>query len=336
MESCAICLGNISRPIELSCSHRFCGVCLQGPMQDGMPSGYSCPLCRTMRIFDPEMLPERREEFRAGDCARGQGTSQGASGGNREIELDVSARQFPRVPQDGSIPAHALDVINLEKKHVLHMTEPTVKSPPVDELASTRGPETKCKQSEMDIAAVLASLDSFGAEEKTGNAPAAGKQPKKQLGRPRQDPTSEKAKRQRARTMVTNRSMTGMLHALVKTPSLSCIYEIDSRSLRNLGFDHTEERFGILVKFGAGSADTKQQLSIAITAILVALDGVERKPLKWDTLQRHMLWKYQRRFQADSLYLFEEDGCFDRRKIEAYGVHRQWPCCHYARFPSFF
>ena len=128
-----------------------------------------------------------------------------------------------------------------------------------------------------------------------------------------------KVKRQRKNSLSMNRSMTGILYALCQSKVLSCVKEIDSEKLRALGFHRPEDQFGILVQFGSRSAESKTQLSIAITAVLVVLDGVQREPLKWDTLQRHMLWKYQRRFQSDSLYLFEELGCSDRKSIEQYG-----------------
>eukprot|EP01050_Picozoa_sp_SAG11_P014268 SAG11_NODE_1739_length_4338_cov_2.727294_2_plen_555_part_00 len=131
-----------------------------------------------------------------------------------------------------------------------------------------------------------------------------------------------------------NRSMTmtGILYALCRSEHMSCINEIKAESLRQLGYTHkeSEARFGILVEFGSkGRSElTKAQLSRAISAVLNVLDGgVGRcQPLKWDTLQRHMLWKYQRRFQSDSLYFFDErnyhgssDGITDRKKIISYG-----------------
>ena len=45
-DNCAICLGGLSRPVELSCSHSFCYVCLANAAAVG--ANYSCPLCRTV------------------------------------------------------------------------------------------------------------------------------------------------------------------------------------------------------------------------------------------------------------------------------------------------
>ena len=57
-----------------------------------------------------------------------------------------------------------------------------------------------------------------------------------------------------------------------------------------------------------------------VAALLSAFDAQKREPLKWDTLQRDILWKYQRRIQSDSLYLYEEPGTtHNRETIARYG-----------------
>jgi hypothetical protein len=72
---CAICLGTLSRPVELGCGHSFCWVCLANS-----PKTHTCPLCRKVHILDPAMLRERRDSFRKGYRAWRQGRAHGARG----------------------------------------------------------------------------------------------------------------------------------------------------------------------------------------------------------------------------------------------------------------
>ena len=50
--TCAICIGALSRPVELSCGHSFCWVCLAAAANH---ANYACPLCRVVHILDPQV-----------------------------------------------------------------------------------------------------------------------------------------------------------------------------------------------------------------------------------------------------------------------------------------
>ena len=72
---CAICLGTLSRAVELACGHKFCWVCLANA-----PRAHTCPLCRKVHILDPGMLRERRDAFRQGYRSWRMGRAHGARG----------------------------------------------------------------------------------------------------------------------------------------------------------------------------------------------------------------------------------------------------------------
>ena len=72
---CAICLGSLSRPVELACGHTYCWVCLMNA-----PKAHSCPLCKKVHIMDPKELRERRDNYRNGYRAWRQGRAHGSRG----------------------------------------------------------------------------------------------------------------------------------------------------------------------------------------------------------------------------------------------------------------
>lgn len=84
-DNCAICLGDLARPVELSCSHSFCWACLANASSVG--STYKCPLCRTEHILDPTILRERRDKFRADYRDWRKGSSRGAVGEVSDVSV---------------------------------------------------------------------------------------------------------------------------------------------------------------------------------------------------------------------------------------------------------
>ena len=55
---------------------------------------------------------------------------------------------------------------------------------------------------------------------------------------------------------------------------------------------------GVLLAFGNNPQGLKQMICSAINALLNAADGGDRVAVKWDTLQRDIQWKYQRRMKG--------------------------------------
>ena len=127
-------------------------------------------------------------------------------------------------------------------------------------------------------------------------------------------------KRRRKSSQALKEQMTGILYVLCQCPLVTCIEAVDSSKLPSYGVKDSAQRFAVLVKFGTTPNLMKEQISLAVAALLSAFDSQKREPLKWDTLQRDILWKYQRRIQSDSLYLYEEPGTtHNRETIARYG-----------------
>jgi flagellar motor component MotA len=129
------------------------------------------------------------------------------------------------------------------------------------------------------------------------------------------------AKRRRKSTDTIKRQLTGVLYVLCHSELMPCVEAVEKSRLPQLGVPNPEGRFALIVKFGREATVMKEKIAVGISAILNALSDsqAEREPLKWDTLQRDILWKYQRRIQSDSLYVYQEPTSSARETIEDYG-----------------
>jgi hypothetical protein len=101
---CAICVGTLSRPVELGCGHTFCWVCLANA-----PRSHACPLCHVVHILDPKTLRERRDSYRQGYRAWRQGKAFGARGevGNVKRPGTGAVRNFAAEKLSSSLEEHA-------------------------------------------------------------------------------------------------------------------------------------------------------------------------------------------------------------------------------------
>ena len=76
-EICGICLSAPEAPIELGCSHMFCGRCLLTAHQQ---HHQRCPICRHEHVLDPIALRDKMNAYRAGYSNWRKGQAKGAHG----------------------------------------------------------------------------------------------------------------------------------------------------------------------------------------------------------------------------------------------------------------
>ena len=106
-DSCAICLGKVSRPVELGCGHCFCYVCLASAAS----STRKCPLCRKVHILDPAALKSRRDSYREGYQNWRRGGAHGARGevsGVAHAKLGSETAALQNVPGKRTLIAEDL------------------------------------------------------------------------------------------------------------------------------------------------------------------------------------------------------------------------------------
>ena len=260
-----------------------------------------CPLCRQEHILDPEMLKARRDSFRSGYRAWRRGKANGARGEVSGVALAAASPGKNLQNKVGGKRSLA-DFIDVPQIPPLKGQGVSGGSVP---LKKQRPAPTEDMSS---IAEVLTMMKSAAA--------AAGPAGPGTFGR-----YQVKAKRRRKSTDAVKRQLTGIMHTLCNSELMPCVEGIEKSRLPQLGVPNPNGRFALVVKFGREPSLMKERISVGISAILNALDSQEREPLKWDTLQRDILWKYQRRIQSDSLYVYEESAGSDRREtIEQYGA----------------
>ena len=118
--------------------------------------------------------------------------------------------------------------------------------------------------------------------------------------------------------------LTGIMFLLAQNPQIPWLQEVDvtDQAKLRLPVEFAVRQFVVAVRYGRDSDTVKSHLAIAIAEMLSAANGSSRaeanKALKWDTLQRDILWKYRKRCGNDSIYSYvdNETKNSDRRQIE--------------------
>ena len=131
--------------------------------------------------------------------------------------------------------------------------------------------------------------------------------------------------RKRKLTEQKKEAVTGTVFMLCQSGALPAVEqvprtELQSRYNINPVAEDGSIRCGVLLRYGSDSKRTKLLLATALNDVFCALDWdlaqpVE-KPVKWGTIQRDILWKYQKREGCDSVYLFT----MDRVTMESYAA----------------
>jgi hypothetical protein len=138
-------------------------------------------------------------------------------------------------------------------------------------------------------------------------SPPAAKQKARQGGGQRKRKLTEQ-KKEAVTGAVFMLCRSGALQALEQVPEavLRSRYNIDPSSTTGAA------QAGVLLRYGADSKRAKLLLATALNDVFRALDWdlaqPAEKPVKWGTIQRDILWKYQKREGCDSVYLFSVDG----------------------------
>jgi hypothetical protein len=117
--------------------------------------------------------------------------------------------------------------------------------------------------------------------------------------------------------------LTGIMFLLSQSPKVPWLKVVDMQTVLKLRLMRGpattaagQPRFFVAVCYGRDSDTVKMRLAYAIGEILSAISGSGRggacgggaeRSLKWDTLQRDILWKYRKRCGSDSIYSFEEE-----------------------------
>ena len=369
---CAICLGTLSRPVELGCGHKFCWVCLANA-----PRAHACPHCRKVHILDPGMLRERRDAFRQGYRAWRMGRPHGARGevtsiprpthpatrniapalhderlgrhdlagvgtgeekdpaaipggvGTALAPMSVNAEDnmsiaellsgmAPSVPPEwteGAAAAHAQAQAQAQaarraaqaeaeaqaEAHAQAQTEIYAEQArQLQEQAeaaarATAAAEHAARAAGVPRAAMSLSSTGWGVNRTAAAASRDGGVNKKRRRREPGEPRDE-----------TKRRATGAMHLIVCSSVVTQIEAVAEARLPELGVEQAPEGGdGVLLNFGDNPQAVKAMICSAINAILNAADKERRAPVKWDTLQRDILWKYQRRLRNGSLYLYD-------------------------------
>eukprot|EP01043_Picozoa_sp_COSAG02_P035112 COSAG02_NODE_2494_length_8688_cov_2.385144_1_plen_1760_part_00 len=124
---------------------------------------------------------------------------------------------------------------------------------------------------------------------------------------------AKRGHRKRKLTEQKKEAVTGVVFMLCRSGVLSALEQVPETTLRSrYGIDPAAAtgsvQSGVLLRYGADSKRAKLLLATALNDVFRALDWdlaqpVE-KPVKWGTIQRDILWKYQKREGCDSVYLF--------------------------------
>jgi hypothetical protein len=280
-------------------------------------NNHRCPLCRQEHILDPDTLKSRRDSFREGYRAWRKGGANGARGEVSGV-ASLSGASTQEILQNSTHAGKrsAADLLDITGGALAELFQPQIKRQFVGDPAaahksdlispepapSASPPRDTAAEDMSSIAEVLAMMRTWHEEP----GPAA----KLRVA----------AKRRRKSTLAVKRQLTGVMYVLCHATLMPCIEAVEKSRLPQLGVLNPEGRFALIVKFGREASSIKEMMAVGITAILNALpDSQEREPLKWDTLQRDILWKYQRRIQSDSLYVYQEPSSTTSETIEQYG-----------------
>lgn len=120
--------------------------------------------------------------------------------------------------------------------------------------------------------------------------------------------------------------LTGITFLLTQSPLIPWLVEIDEieQAKLKISVDSRTRSFVVAVRYGRDSDIVKNHLALAIAEMLAAASGTTSpdRTLKWDTLQRDILWKYQKRRGNDSIYSYVENdtGTCERHIIEQYAA----------------
>ena len=146
-------------------------------------------------------------------------------------------------------------------------------------------------------------------------------------------PTGKRGHRKRKLTDQKKEAVTGVVFMLCRSGAMSVLEQIPETTLRpRYDIDPAAEtgssQSGVLLRYGADSRRAKLLLASALNDVFRALDWdlaqpVE-KPVKWGTIQRDILWKYQKREGCDSVYLFS----VEQATLESYAaaIEERLPC----------
>ncbi len=269
-----------------------------------------CPLCRQEHILDPDTLKSRRDSFREGYRAWRKGGANGARGEvSGVVTLSGASTNESLQNSMHTGKRSAADLLDCTGGALAENYQPQIKRQFFGDLEAVQKsnpiaspPRDTAAEDMSSIAEVLAMMRTCHKDP----APAA----KLRVA----------AKRRRKSTLAVKRQLTGVMYVLCQAAQMPCIEAVEKNRLPQLGVLNPEGRFALIVKFGREASSIKEMMAVGITAILNALpDSPEREPLKWDTLQRDILWKYQRRIQSDSLYVYQEPSSTTSETIEQYG-----------------
>merc|ERR1711871_1604833 len=123
---------------------------------------------------------------------------------------------------------------------------------------------------------------------------------------------AKRGQRKRKLTEQKKEAVTGVVFMLCRSGALSVLEQIPESRLRSrYDIDPTAAagavQSGVLLRYGTDSKRAKLLLATALNDIFRALDWdlaqPVDKPVKWGTIQRDILWKYQKREGCDSVYL---------------------------------
>ena len=132
---------------------------------------------------------------------------------------------------------------------------------------------------------------------------------------------AKRGQRKRKLTEQKKEAVTGVVFMLCRSGALPALEQIPEASLRSrYSIDPAAAQSGVLLRYGADSKRAKLLLATALNDVFRALDWdlaqPAEKPVKWGTIQRDILWKYQKREGCDSVYLFS----VERATLESYAA----------------
>jgi hypothetical protein len=185
-------------------------------------------------------------------------------------------------------------------------------------------PPTLVGQSVVRVVSAAASLASVnGATAQPGRStPVLLPQPASKQG------SATKAKRGHRKRKLTEQkkeAVTGVVFMLCRSGALSALEQLPEATLRErYDIDPAavtgSVQTGVLLRYGADSRRAKLLLATALNDVFRALDWdlaqPVDKPVKWGTIQRDILWKYQKRERCDSVYLFS----VEQATLESYAA----------------
>lgn len=122
----------------------------------------------------------------------------------------------------------------------------------------------------------------------------------------------------------SNQRLTGVIYLLAGHPAVPWLRQLEG-ALQ--GPPPSQPSFTVAVCFEQNSQSVKRTLARLIGQILYELPSgghgagasvSAARPLKWDTIQREVLWKYLKRRGRNSLYAYVEQGSTDATQLHEY------------------